>query len=96
MKTQYRETRFPNNLVNVRVQANSSYQLKRVLEAVENEKGFTLMSKSEIQTNRTAGPRLRQFLTFKDEKSEKKKWQKRNRYYKRNTENNIQNNITED
>ncbi len=96
MRKEYRETRFPNNLVNVRVQANSSYQLKRVVEAVENEKGFTLMSKSEIQTNRTAGPRLRQFLTFKDEKSDKKQWQKRKRYYKRNTEHNLQKNITAD
>ncbi|MBR4345011.1 MAG: hypothetical protein IKP88_20275 [Lachnospiraceae bacterium] len=34
MRKEYRETRFPYNLVNVRVQANSSYQLKRVIEAV--------------------------------------------------------------
>ena len=81
MKTGYREVKFPYNLVNVRVQANSSYQLKRVLEAIENEKGFTLMSKSEIQTNRTAGPKLRQFVTFRDEKSEKRNWQKRKNYY---------------
>lgn len=82
MRKDFRETRFPNNLVNVRIQANSSYQLKRVLEAVEMEKGFTLMSKSEIQTNRTAGPRLRQFITLKDDKSEKKAWQKRKKGYK--------------
>ena len=82
MRKDFRETRFPNNLVNVRIQANSSYQLKRVLEAVEMEKGFTLMSKSEIQTNRTAGPRLRQFITLKDDKSEKKAWKKRKKSYK--------------
>ena len=92
MKTGYREVKFPNNLVNVRVQANSSYQLKRVLEAIENEKGFTLMSKSEIQTNRTAGPRLRQFVTFRDEKSEKRNWQKRKKYY--NHYNDTKQNIT--
>ena len=34
------ETRFPHNLVRVRVQANSSYQIKRVIEAVCKEKGF--------------------------------------------------------
>ena len=76
-----REARFPYNLVNVRVQANTSYQLKRILSAVENEKGFTLMSKSDIQRNHSAGPRLRQFLTFKDDKSEKREWQKRKRSY---------------
>ena len=81
MRKGYRETRFPNNLVNVRIQANSSYQLKRVLEAIEQEKGFTLMSKSDIQTNRTAGPRLRQFITLKDDKYEKKAWQKRKKSY---------------
>ena len=88
MRTEFRETRFPYNLVNVRIQANSSYQLKRVMEAVENEKGFTLMSKSDIQTNRTAGPRLRQFLTFKDEKSEKRGHQKRKKYYTEHNDNN--------
>ena len=75
------KTRFPYNLVNVRVQANNSYQLKRVLSAIENEKGFTLMSKSDVQRNRLAGPRLRQFLTFKDDKSEKRVWQKRRKSY---------------
>ena len=71
--------RFPDNLVNVRVQANSSYQLKRVVEAIEKEKGFILMSKSSILTNRTDGPRLRQFLTFKDEKSDKEMIRQLNR-----------------
>ena len=86
MRKDYRETRFPSNLVNVRIQANSSYQLKRVLEAVEQEKGFTLMSKSDVQTNRTAGPRLRQFITFKDDKAEKRVGQKRKKSYKSYTE----------
>ena len=86
MRKDYRETRFPSNLVNVRIQANSSYQLKRVLEAVEQEKGFTLMSKSDVQTNRTAGPRLRQFITFKDDKTEKRVGQKRKKSYKSYTE----------
>lgn len=78
--------RFPDNLVNVRVQANSSYQLKRITEAVEREKGFTLMSKSAIQTNKTAGPRLRQFLTFKDEKSIKRERQRKKTYQNKITQ----------
>ena len=93
MRKEYRETRFPYNLVNVRVQANSSYQLKRVIEAVEKEKGFTLMSKSEIQTNRTAGPRLRQFMTFKDDKSGKYGWQKKRSQYKSYEDNQIKQEI---
>ena len=96
MRKDFRETRFPNNLVNVRIQANSSYQLKRVLEAVEMEKGFTLMSKSDIQTNRTAGPRLRQFITLKDDKSEKRAWQKRKKSYKRYIGNNEKQIVTAD
>ena len=89
MRKEHGETRFPYNLVNVRVQANSSYQIKRVLEAVEKEKGFTLMSKSDIQTNRTAGPRLRQFMTFKDEKSDKRGRRKQNKYYQDFADRNI-------
>lgn len=84
MDKDFEKTRFPDNLVNIRVQANSSYQLKRVVAAIENEKGLTLMSKSEILTNRLAGPKLRQFMTFKDEKSEKHKIQKRKKYFNNN------------
>ena len=93
MRKDHRDTRFPYNLVNIRIQANSSYQLKRVLAAVENEKGFTLMSKSEIQTNRTAGPRLRQFMTFKDDKSGKYGWQKKRSQYKSYEDNQIKQEI---
>ena len=72
-----RESRFPANLINVRVQANSSYQLKRVLGALEKEKGLLLMSKSDIKTNHSAGPRLRQFATYKDLKMERNNnWKK--------------------
>ena len=68
----YRESRFPENLVNVRVQANTSYQIKRVIELVQSEKGLELMSCSKIMQNSGTGPRLRQFATFKDLKYEKK------------------------
>ena len=38
------ESKFPEDLVNVRVQANTSYQIKRVMELVETEKGLEMMS----------------------------------------------------
>ena len=70
------QNRFPAELVQVRVQAGSSYQIKRVVETLQGEKGLELMSQSGIMTNRGAGPKLRQFLTLKDLKAEKKKLQK--------------------
>ena len=74
------ETKFPHNLVRVRVQANSSYQLKRVIEAVCKEKGLLEMDRSDVMRNTGEGPRLRQFVTFKDMKSEKLMLQKQKRY----------------
>ena len=44
-----RDTRFPKYLVNVRVQANTSYQIKRVMEQVQKEKGLELMSCSRTR-----------------------------------------------
>ena len=75
----YRESRFPENLVNVRVQANTSYQIKRVIELVQSEKGLELMICSKIMPNSGTGPRLRQFATFKDLKYEKKQQQRKNK-----------------
>ena len=72
-----RDTRFPAGLVNVRAQANTSYQIKRVMEQVQKEQGLELMSCSEIITNAGTGPRLRQFATFKDLKYEKKQQQRK-------------------
>ena len=77
-------SRFPEELINVRVQANSSYQIKRVLEIIQTEKGLELMSVSGIKRNHGEGPKLRMFATFKDLKAEKKKLQKKNRYNKFN------------
>ena len=68
----YRKTRFPEDLVNVRVQANTSYQIKRVMELVQSEKGLELMSCSKVMPNSGTGPRLRQFATFKDLKCSQK------------------------
>ena len=75
----YRKTRFPEDLVNVRVQANTSYQIKRVIELVQSEKGLELMSCSKVMPNSGIGPRLRQFDTFKDLKYEKKQQQRKNK-----------------
>ena len=74
-----RNTRFPEDLVNVRVQANTSYQIKRVIELVQSEKGLELMSCSKIMPKSGSGPRLRQFATFKDLKYEKKQQQRKNK-----------------
>ena len=74
-----RNTRFPEDLVNVRVQANTSYQIKRVIELVQSEKGLELMSCSKIMPISGSGPRLRQFATFKDLKYEKKQQQRKNK-----------------
>jgi hypothetical protein len=77
------ETRFPHNLIRVRVQANSSYQIKRVIEAVCKEKGLLEMDRSDVMRNTGEGPRLRQFVTFKDMKSEKLMIQKQKKYRSR-------------
>ncbi len=63
-------------MVQVRVQADESYQIKRAIEAVEKDKGFVLMSRSGIKRNSGDGPRLREFASFRDLKAEKK--QKKN------------------
>ena len=78
------ETRFPYNLIRVRVQANTSYQIKRVIESVKKEKGLVEMDCSEIMRNTGEGPKLRQFVTFKDLKSEKITRQKQRRYKSKN------------
>lgn len=59
-------------MVQVRIQADDSYQIKRAIEAVEREKGFVLMSRSGVKRNSGDGPRLREFASFRDLKTEKK------------------------
>ena len=59
-------------MVQVRVQADHSYQIKRAMGAVEKEKGFVMMSSSGIKKNTGDGPRLREFASFRDLKEEKK------------------------
>ncbi|MCR5510558.1 MAG: hypothetical protein K6F54_06400 [Lachnospiraceae bacterium] len=59
-------------MVQVRVQADESYQIKRVIDSIEKEKGFVLMSSSGVKRNCGDGPKLREFASFKDLKAEKK------------------------
>lgn len=78
------ENRFPEELVQIRIQADSSYQIKRIIESLNMIKGYELMSESGIKRNNGAGPKLRLFATLKALKAEKKKLQKKNRYNKFN------------
>lgn len=68
-----KENRYRPGMVQVRVQADDSYQIKRAMEAVGKEKGLVLMSSSGIKKNSGNGPRLREFASFRDLKAEKKK-----------------------
>lgn len=61
-----------SSMVQVRVQADTPYQVKRVMGAVEKEKGMVLMSSSGIKKNTGDGPKLREFASFRDLKEEKK------------------------
>ena len=79
------ESGFPPDLVNVKVQAGSSYQITRVMDIIESEKGLEMMSRSDILVNHGHGAKLRQFATFKDLKYQKKadQMQNRKRKYRR-------------
>lgn len=72
MRSGMKEFKHKKGMVQVRVQADDSYQIKRAMEAVEKEKGFVLMSRSGVKRNSGDGPRLREFATFRDLKAEKK------------------------
>ena len=76
------ESKFPEDLVNVRVQANTSYQIKRVMSLVKTEKGLEIMSCSKILNNNETGHKLRHFATFKDLKHEKKEQERKNKQRK--------------
>ncbi len=72
-----RDYKHQRGMIQVRVQADDSYQIKRVLEAVEKEKGLMMMSSSGVKRNSGDGPKLREFASFKDLKAEKKQRKKR-------------------
>ena len=71
--------------VEVRVQADTSYQIKRAMEAVAHEKGMELVSSSGIKRNNRRWnddqPLLREHATFKDLKCEKKNGSKKNHHH---------------
>ena len=71
-----RKNRRPlSDKVEVRVMADTSYQIKRAMDAVAHEKGMELMSSSGIKRNNRRWneeqPLLRGHATFKDLKFEK-------------------------
>ena len=87
----FKRTLFPDDQVNVRVQANSSYQIKRAMEVYEHDKGLELMTISGILRNSGPGPRLREFATFKDLKYEKNQQRRKQKNQKNNNHNNKRN-----
>ena len=76
------EDEFPPDRVKVKVQGGSSYQIKRVMDIIESEKGLEMMSRSDILVNHGHGAKLSQFATFKDLKYQKKADQMQNRKHK--------------
>ena len=74
------ETKFPNNLIRVRVQANSSYQMGRIFRKIGEEKGLEEVDRSEVMKNVGEGPKLRQFGTFRDRKADKLARQKKKKF----------------
>ena len=70
--------------VEVRVNADTSYQIKRIMDAVANEKGMEMMTRSGIKKNNRRRdekqPFLREHATFKDLKFEKQDQRKKKNY----------------
>ena len=70
--------------VEVRVMADTSYQIKRALDAVAHEKGMELMSSSKVMKNNRRWneeqPLLRGHATYKDLKFEKHDQRKKKNY----------------
>ena len=74
--------------VEVRVMADTSYQIKRAMEAIAHEKGMELMSSSGVRRNNRRWdenqPFLREHATFRDLKCEKQNGnQKKNSHNKK-------------
>jgi hypothetical protein len=70
--------KYENGMIQVRIQADDSYQIKRAIDAVGKEKGFVLMSRSGIKKNSGEGPKLREFASFRDLKAEKRQRKDKN------------------
>lgn len=85
-KEQGWDTHFPYNLIRVRLQANDSYQLSRLIKHIGSEKDLIEVDRSRIMVNHGGGPKLRVFVTFKDGKSEKLRKQKQKKKLYNNKE----------
>ncbi len=60
------------DMIQIRIKTQDSYQMKKIIEAIEKDSNFLLMSKSEVKKIKGPGPRLRVFASFKDIRKEKK------------------------
>ena len=69
---QRRDHTHPDHFIQVRVQANTSYQIKKIMETIETGSGLLMQSRSGVKRNTGSGPKLREFATFRDLKAEKK------------------------
>ena len=64
--------------IDIRIRADTSYEIKRYREAVMAVRGGELMKDSGVRKNKGDGFRLTQYLTFKDTREEKKTPRKNN------------------
>lgn len=76
--------KYDEGMVQVRIQAKTSYQIKRVIEAIEKERGYILMSRSGVKKNSGDGPKLREFASFRDLKAEKRQFNRQDHYNRLN------------
>ncbi len=60
------------DMIQIRIKTEESYQMKRILEAIEKDKDLVLMSKSDVKKVKGPGPKLRMFASIKDLRKEKK------------------------
>ena len=51
--------------IQVRVQADSSYEIKGIFEEIEHRNKYVMMSRSKTLKNVGDGPKLRAFGTFR-------------------------------
>lgn len=65
------------DMIQIRIKSKESYQMKRILEAIEKDKDLVLMSKSDVKKVKGPGPRLRVFASVKDLKQEKRENRKK-------------------
>ena len=65
------------DMVQLRIKSKDTYQMKRILEAIDKDKDFVLMSKSEVKRVKGIGPKLRMFASIKDLKQEKQENKKK-------------------